>query len=261
MKKYFCENNVPTVCASNQKEIEIESEFESGMGKSIKNFQMKEARTMSKINSEATSPSLINVRTNKQVSQAFCNLNEALIQPTLDQQLGGVLNQNISKDEITTQLIDMLDKLNVNQLNHTVYKPTPVYPIGHYLGNNCMELRTTLLDQICEGLLSKYKENKLNFTFEPEFKTPALNKFQNDRFGSCTTLQSEQQLGFQADREEVGRDLKLKWTQNMKEFDLSATKDNSGAQNSIEKLLKPNKETNQKCGTFRRNNLNSLQFC
>lgn len=73
--------------------------------------------------------------------------------------------------------------------------------------------------------MDKYKENKLNISFEPEYKTPAFNKFQSERYENSTTFESEvTPFGIKANREEVGRDLKMKWTQNMKEFDLSGSK-------------------------------------
>mmetsp|Transcript_5234 Transcript_5234/g.5998 ORF Transcript_5234/g.5998 Transcript_5234/m.5998 type:complete len:121 (+) Transcript_5234:1216-1578(+) len=106
-----------------------------------------------------------------------------------------------------------------------MYKPTPVYPINHYLSNSCSELRTTVLDKICEDLLEKYKENKLNITFESQYKTPIFNKFTSDRFGSSTTFESENQVNYHRDssREEVGNDLKMQWNQKMKEFDMNST--------------------------------------
>ena len=87
-------------------------------------------------------------------------------------------------------------------------------------------MRTTVLDKICEDLLEKYKENKLNITFEAEYKTPAFNKFNSQRFGSSTTFESENQINKMRDcnSEEVGNELKMQWNQMMKEFEMSSSK-------------------------------------
>lgn len=42
-----------------------------------------------------------------------------------------------SRNDSTQQIIELLEKLGVSQQNYPVYKPTPVYPIHHYLSNSC----------------------------------------------------------------------------------------------------------------------------
>lgn len=42
-----------------------------------------------------------------------------------------------SQYESTKHLIELLEKLGVSQQNYPVYKPTPIYPINHYLSNSC----------------------------------------------------------------------------------------------------------------------------
>jgi hypothetical protein len=42
-----------------------------------------------------------------------------------------------SQNESTKHLIELLEKLGVSQQNYPVYKPTPIYPINHYLSNSC----------------------------------------------------------------------------------------------------------------------------
>lgn len=86
-----------------------------------------------------------------------------------------------------------------------------------------------MLDNICESLLEKYNENKLNFSFEPEYETPAFHKQSIERFSSSTTFESEApNFEFKTHRERVGNDLKQQWTQMMKEFEQSAKKQIAG---------------------------------
>lgn len=42
-----------------------------------------------------------------------------------------------SQYESTKSLIELLEKLGVSHQNYPVYKPTPIYPINHYLSNSC----------------------------------------------------------------------------------------------------------------------------
>ena len=82
-----------------------------------------------------------------------------------------------------------------------------------------------MLDKICEDLLEKYKDNRLTFSFESECKTPLYNKPSGQRFGSSTTFESESHnFEPQMNREKVGNDLKLQWSQMMKEFEQSSKK-------------------------------------
>ena len=96
-----------------------------------------------------------------------------------------------------------------------------------------------MLDKIWEDLLDKYKENKINISFEPEYKTPEFNKFSKDRFGSSTTFESETQ-NFQpkTNREQVGEDLKLQWSEMMKEFEQSTKKQVSNSSVGTHEHLK-----------------------
>lgn len=82
-----------------------------------------------------------------------------------------------------------------------------------------------MLDKIWEDLLEKYKENKINITFETEYKTPEFSKISKGRFVSSTTFESEtQNFELKSNREQVGEDLKLQWSQMMKEFEQSTKK-------------------------------------
>lgn len=42
-----------------------------------------------------------------------------------------------SRNDSTKQIIELLEKLGVSKQTYPVYKPTPVYPIHHYLSNSC----------------------------------------------------------------------------------------------------------------------------
>jgi len=65
-----------------------------------------------------------------------------------------------------------------------------------------------------------------------------FNKFIGDRFGSCTTFESEPH-NYEAknNRMRVGNDLKNHWSQKMKEFELSAKKLLSGGMNGRSEQL------------------------
>lgn len=39
--------------------------------------------------------------------------------------------------DLTEQLVELLEKLSVSQKSFPVYRPTPIYPIGHYLSSPC----------------------------------------------------------------------------------------------------------------------------
>ncbi|CAI2364473.1 unnamed protein product [Moneuplotes crassus] len=225
MEQYFGESSILMEPASTKKELMSNEVVEPRLKSSETRLEKRQNREFNRINSDSTSLSFKNVGPIKEVNLAFCNLNAKNIESSLSEPQEEILAKNLAKDDLTLQLVGMLDKLSVTKPTHPVYKPTPMYPINHFLENSCVELRTTVLDKICEDLLEKYKENKLNISFEPEYKTPAFNKFQSERFDSSTTLASEHpNYGSKANREEVGKALKMKWTQNMKEFGLSCTK-------------------------------------
>ena len=143
----------------------------------------------------------------------------------------GLFTPNSSS--VVAQLVELLDKLNFCQRKHPVYKPTPIYPINHFLANPCnvsspltfQDLRTTVLDQICEGFMEKFKKKCLNGG-ETQLKTPSFQKSPFERFGSSTTFESETQCleAPRMDREKIGEDLKLQWSQMMKEFEFDSKK-------------------------------------
>lgn len=86
-----------------------------------------------------------------------------------------------------------------------------------------------MLDKICEDLLEKYKENRMTFNFDSEYKTPLYHKTSSERFSTSTTFESEaQSVEAKWNREKVGNDLKLQWSQMMKEFEHSTKKQLTG---------------------------------
>lgn len=65
---------------------------------------------------------------------------------------------------------------------------------------------------------------------EKQLKTPVFQKSSFERFGSSTTFESETQC-FQPsrmNREKIGKDLKLQWSQMMKEFEFDSKKQMAG---------------------------------
>lgn len=42
-----------------------------------------------------------------------------------------------AQTELNCQIMDLLERLNFGQRSFPVYKPTPIYPIGHFLSNPC----------------------------------------------------------------------------------------------------------------------------
>ena len=48
----------------------------------------------------------------------------------------GILNAGTSQLEVNLKLIELLEKLVLNPRKHPVYKPTPIYPINHFLSNS-----------------------------------------------------------------------------------------------------------------------------
>jgi len=56
-----------------------------------------------------------------------------------------------SHNDSTKQLIELLEKLGVSQQNYPVYKPTPVYPIHHYLSSSCSVSVSPLIRLGVEG--------------------------------------------------------------------------------------------------------------
>lgn len=41
------------------------------------------------------------------------------------------------QEDHTALLLELLEKCGITQKTYPVYKPTPVYPIGHFLSNSC----------------------------------------------------------------------------------------------------------------------------
>jgi hypothetical protein len=73
--------------------------------------------------------------------------------------------------------------------------------------------------------METFKE-KYHSDLEKQLKTPVYHKSSFERFGSSTTFESETQC-FEAprmNREKIGKDLKLQWSQMMKEFEFDSKK-------------------------------------
>lgn len=81
-----------------------------------------------------------------------------------------------------------------------------------------------MLHKICETLLGKHKVGHGGAKETQGYQTPAYSKQPATRFASCATLESEPHSEPKLNREKVGRDLKLQWSEMMKEFELGAKK-------------------------------------
>lgn len=81
-------------------------------------------------------------------------------------------------------------------------------------------MRAAVLDNLCKDLLAKYKDNRVIEKPDLEYKTPIYSKNSSHRFESSTTIESEAQIYEpKMNREKIGEDLKLQWSQMMEEFE------------------------------------------
>jgi len=49
----------------------------------------------------------------------------------------GSITPSTPQVDLTSQLVELLEKLTMTQKNYPMYKPTPIYPINHFLTNPC----------------------------------------------------------------------------------------------------------------------------
>lgn len=56
---------------------------------------------------------------------------------TAEESKSGSPREKNSGTELSSELAELLERLSLNPFTHPVYKPTPIYPINHFLTNPC----------------------------------------------------------------------------------------------------------------------------
>ena len=108
-------------------------EFKSENLNSTDNSNIK--RTYSRLNSGSTATTFkINNFQDEELTFGNSGTNISNFRDIYHSQTSSTVRN--SQDDINTQIIELLEKLTLCQRTFPIYKPTPIYPIGHFLSNS-----------------------------------------------------------------------------------------------------------------------------
>lgn len=134
MEQYFLDHKEEGGCNQAFDEPRTSQfEFKLGMKAPVENPELQ--RPYQRLNSGSTSSTFKNLIQTEGEELSLTNA-----YPTLNSSGNGKMAQEslspkTSEEELNMQLIELLEQLSVSQRNHPVYKPTPIYPINHFLSN------------------------------------------------------------------------------------------------------------------------------
>lgn len=109
-------------------------EFKSGYLNATENPEL--SKPFQRLNSASTTTTFKNIAQIDEEELTFGNSipTLAMLNPIASPQ-GGTTPRS-SQPHLNAQLVELLEKLTVCQRSHPIYRPTPVYPINHFLSNS-----------------------------------------------------------------------------------------------------------------------------